>query len=280
MKGAAENEGQAIPGEGVVDENLGQEEEVLYSPIEEKAMARGWRPLEEWTGDPDAWTDARNFVQHGELMDKISKQNELIKKQGKTVDGLKRVQKDVEKKALERAKAQLLAEKEEALANQDFAAVVQIDEKISQSNQQIADANDDSNDIVSDAEAFDNYFKSTWKKANDWYDSNDVMQIYADRKGVELFTTYAGTLDAAEIFEKLDKEMKDKFPHEFENQRRSAPAAVGRASTGGQSGGRSTVSKLVANLSSVEREVGEEYVKAGYYKDLNEYAQALKDSDL
>lgn len=43
--------------------------------IEQTARSMGWRPLEEWTGDPDKWVDANEFVERGEQILPILRAN-------------------------------------------------------------------------------------------------------------------------------------------------------------------------------------------------------------
>jgi hypothetical protein len=38
------------------------------SPIEKEAAEDGWKPKEEFEGDPEKWTSAREFVRYGKLM--------------------------------------------------------------------------------------------------------------------------------------------------------------------------------------------------------------------
>ena len=62
----------------VEDTELKQEpvkqEPVQLTAIEERASAQGWRPKDEWDGDPDEWVSAREFVRAGELFKKIDDQ--------------------------------------------------------------------------------------------------------------------------------------------------------------------------------------------------------------
>ena len=48
---------------------------------EQQAYAQGWRPQDEWSGDPDKWVDANEFIFRGELMDRIQKQTKVINNQ-------------------------------------------------------------------------------------------------------------------------------------------------------------------------------------------------------
>jgi len=254
-------------------------DEWVPTPMEEKALARGWKPEENWSGDPEAWTDARNYVQHGELMDKISKQSVENKKLSKSMDLFKKMQSGIQKTAVEEAKKQLLADKVTAYENQDFAAVVGIEEDI-----KIADAELQATDEVfvnpeeTRAADFADYYNNEWKPKNTWYSTNKVMKAYSDQIGVDYYNKNPD-IDPSDVFKYVDAEMKENFPEEFGNQNRQRPAAVGGGQVGGQSGGRSTVNKLVSKLSKVEREIGDEYVKAGYFKDIDAYASALNEME-
>ena len=257
------------------------EDEFIPSPMEEKALARGWKPEEDWSGDPEAWTDARNYVQHGELMDKISKQSVENKKLSKSMETFKKMQAGIEKRAIESAKEELLAAKVDAYNLGDGQAVVDIEEQIKANEiaqAAVVEDDEDTLDPQADAAAFSEYFAEEWQPANKWYATNAVMRAFSDSIGVAFYNENPG-LDPSEIFEHVDKQMKENFPEEFGNQKRRKPAAVGSSQSGGQGGGRSTVNKLVANLSKVERDIGEEYVKAGYFKDIGEYAKTLSETE-
>ena len=54
-----------------------------YSPIEKQAMGRGWKPKDQWEGDPDEWRSAKEHVERGEMIGKIIAQ-------GRELEDLKR----------------------------------------------------------------------------------------------------------------------------------------------------------------------------------------------
>lgn len=50
-----------------VAEQAPEKEDRQLSPIEEEALAEGWKPKEEFDGDPDKWVSAREYVRYGKL---------------------------------------------------------------------------------------------------------------------------------------------------------------------------------------------------------------------
>jgi len=67
-------EGTVVPGE---DAGSSQSPDV-----ETKARAKGWKPLEEYSGEPDEWIPAKEFVGRQPLYDQIHTLKREISKQG------------------------------------------------------------------------------------------------------------------------------------------------------------------------------------------------------
>jgi len=57
-------------------------DEPKADPLADKARASGWRPKEEFEGDPDEWVDAGEFVRRKPLFDQIHN----LKKQAKEAE--------------------------------------------------------------------------------------------------------------------------------------------------------------------------------------------------
>ena len=94
------------------------EEPEVYEPktaAEEKAMDRGWVPEHLFSGEKEDWVDAKEFNYRGQLMDEISKRTRHNKKLEETVHKFKVYMDNMEQKAYERAKEELLIAKAEAL---------------------------------------------------------------------------------------------------------------------------------------------------------------------
>lgn len=243
-----------------------------YSPVQQEAVDRGWTPKDDFKGDPEKWVDAGAYITNGELMDKISQQSSLLKNQGKAIDSFKKLQKGMEKRALEEAKDQLLADKANAYNDGDGAAIVNIEEKIKVADKEIAAAVDVP---VDHGGVFQEYFSKEWQPANNWYKTNDVMEAYADKIGVAEFNKDP-SINPATIMAVVDKKVREKFPMEFENPNRQRAGSVGGTNNG--KGGGSASNALVSGLTAVERKVGLDLVKMGVFDDLKAYAKANSDT--
>ena len=203
-------------------------------------------------------------------MDRISKQNKLLKNQGNAIDKFSKMQSSIEKRALEAAKEQLLAEKAEAYEAGDGQAIVAIEEQIKVADKDIADAGDEAAPVDHGAN-FSKFFSEQWMPKNDWYETNDIMEAYADRIGVAEYHKDP-SVDPADIMRIVDKKIKAKFPSQFENPKRQKAGAVG-GSSGGK-GSKGSANALISKLTATEKKVGNDMVKNGWFKDLGEYAEA------
>lgn len=54
---------------------MAEEGENVNNDIEQTARSMGWRPQEDWTGDPEKWVDAEEFVERGEQILPILRAN-------------------------------------------------------------------------------------------------------------------------------------------------------------------------------------------------------------
>ena len=55
----------------VETQQVEQQSTPQVDPYEEAARKEGWRPKEEFEGDPEKWRPAKEFVERGELFGKI-----------------------------------------------------------------------------------------------------------------------------------------------------------------------------------------------------------------
>ena len=63
-------------------ESAGQEEHSPISETEISARAMGWRPQDEFGGDPERWVDADTFVARGEqVMPLLKAQNKKLRQE-------------------------------------------------------------------------------------------------------------------------------------------------------------------------------------------------------
>lgn len=232
--------------EPIKQEPVVKQEPVQLTAIEERASSQGWRPKDEWDGDPDEWVSAREFVRAGELFKKIDDQNRTIKDFKKTIDDLAKHQGKIAKVEYERAIKDLKAQKKEALETGDADAVIEVDDRIAE----MREAQKEAPVRVQETPAVNPVFES-WVSRNGWYNNQPAMKAYADRLGVEL----GGSMSPTDLLSHIEKEVKKEFAHKFTNPKRDDPSAVeGSTNKGGK--GKNSYS-----LTDEERRVMQRFVK-------------------
>jgi hypothetical protein len=221
----------------------------------EKAKEAGWKPLEEYAGDPDQWIDAKEFVRRAPLYEKNHKLGKKVQDLEKTIFELKGHMGKVSDAAYRKAVADLTAQRDEAIDLGDKAQVKEID-------QAIKDA-----EALKPAPVIDPAI-TTWEQENGkWF--------YADNEIADFGYTYMDRYlsrnpgKTAEGLALMEKAVKAAFPDKFENTKRKAPPAV--------EGGGTTIAKSKftrADLSDDQRKVVDRFVRQGVMKE-EEYIQQL-----
>lgn len=228
-----------------VEVEVGQQVEVKpFTEIEQRAVDQGWRPQDEWDGEPDAWRSAKEFLDRGELFKKIDDQNRTIKEFKRALNDLAKHHNEVREAEYKRARQDLLAQKKQALEEQDADRVIQIDERLDavKEAQRAAPVKP----VVEDPGVLNPVFVA-WKDRNSWYDTSEAMRAYADTIGNELGAR--GGFSPEDILKEVERRVKKEFPTRFENPRRAQAAAVeGTAPRGGKK-------VEVYELSALERKV-------------------------
>jgi Tfp pilus assembly protein PilN len=216
----------------MAEENKGQEdqkpvEKPQLTEIESRAAEQGWRPKDEWDGDPEAWRPAKEFLDRGELFKKIDQQNRELKEFKKTLEQFAQHHQRVAQAEYKRARDELLKEKLAAVREAQRApAVPQVDP---------------THQVL---------FQG-WVQRNGWYETNEAMRAYADKVGNRLGAT---GMSPNEILAEVEAAVKKEFAAKFENPNRNKPTAV-EAGSNKASGKKDTF-----QLSEEERRVMRRFV--------------------
>jgi hypothetical protein len=245
---------------------LEQKQEELKQPtlteIEQRAQDQGWRPKDEWDGDPEAWRPAKEFLDRGELFKKIDDQNRTIKEIRKALDDLSKHHSKVAEAEYKRALESLKAQKKEALLEQDADKVVDIDERI----QVVRDAQKNAVPVqVPQAPAELNPIFVSWKDRNSWYEHNEAMRAYADRIGNSLTG-----MSPSELLAEVERRVKKEFAHKFENAQRNKPSAVEGSTNKG------TKREEKFQLTDEQRRVAQRFIKTIPGYTMEKYVEELK----
>lgn len=246
--------------------------------IEERARRIGWVSKDEFRGDPEKWTPADEFLERGErtlpillernrkiddrlgksekdnkaLRDQLSEMNGTLKEARDTFVEFRERTANVEKRAYERARAEIIAERDAAVASADPAAFREADARLTDLDKNApkpapapkapAKAEGEDDDTArredrrepakrTEAPQISETTKA-WVAENPWFTSD---QKAAD-KAIRLHgANLAAGMTEEESLEDVRDTIEATRPDLFENPRRTAAPAV-RTPTG--SGGR------------------------------------------
>ena len=198
--------------------------------LEQRAVADGWVPQEEWAGDPDQWRPAKEFLDRGELFKKIDEQKRELKHLRTAIDDLGKHHAQVKAIAFKEALATLRAQKKEALETGDADAVIAIDDRIAETRDAQKAAEATPPPPVQEAP---NPEFARWEARNAWYKNDRAMKVYADDIAREMFAN--GVVDPSVVLPEVDRLVRKEFPNKFENPNRAKAGAVeGGAKSGGK----------------------------------------------
>lgn len=233
-----------------------------YSAIEQKAIDQGWRPKEEFEGDPEAFIDAPEFVRRGELFQKIEHQSKEVKQLRAAIDALKEHNSKIREAEYNRALKALDAQRKAALAEGETDKFFALEEEIDNVKAERAELNKEP--VKTEAPQVDPAFAS-WVAQNQWYESSKAMRAFADRIGIEFAQE---GYPPATVLRMVEKEVKKEFAHKFQNSKASRPMNVEPA-------GRTGASGSSFQLTEDERTIMRKFVRSGVMTE-KEYIDQLK----
>jgi hypothetical protein len=204
--------------------------------VEQRAMNEGWVPQDEWSGDPEQWRPAKEFLDRGELFKKIEEQKRELKQVRAAMEEFGRHHAEVKKIAYKEALATLKAQKKETREAQKAAEATPAP--------QVDDA--PRPEFVQ------------WQNRNGWYQSDRIMKAAADEAARE--AVERGERDPVRILAEVDKAVRAAFPHKFENPRRNSAAAVEGTTT---PKARSAKNDVEASMPEFDRRIMKRLVEAG-----------------
>lgn len=243
------------PEEGTTPEPEQKVEERQYSPIEQKAMELGWRPKEEFSGDEEAFIDAKEFVNRQPLFDKITSQSKHIKRVEATVAALQEHYNKVNETAYRNAMKDLKGQLERSIEEGDLQTYHALNEKkqeIEQEHRQLKQ------ELTAPQEPQVHPELQEWIGRNNWFETQPHMRLYADQLSDQFAPKVrAGIMTSGEALKEIEKAVRNEFPTKFRNPNKDKPSAVE-----GSSSKRST-SKAEVELSDQERRIMNTLVQSG-----------------
>lgn len=202
---------------------------------EARARAQGWRPKEEFKGPAERWRPADEFLKAAETFMPVAiERNRALEKkidklaadlaESKTVlSEFREFASRGEQRAYERAKADLLAKRDVAVAHADTETFKAVEREMAELEKVAAPPKrEEKRDpvkptVVPEIEA--------WVSENKWFNSDPVLHSVAKALDADYERTRPG-LDIGERLAAVKAEIQKRFPEKFENPHREAPTAV------------------------------------------------------
>ena len=230
--------------------------------IEIQAKAMGWRPEEEFKGDPGKWKDAETFVSDGyqilpilrertkTMASKMDVTNqELAKTQG-LLKTLTDHHKKTDERAYERAMRDIKADQRKAVENQDIETYDKLDKALDDLEKPLetkGDPNVDPGFI-------------TWKDENPWYNEKPSMAMFAD--SVAAYVEQQNPdLKGKPFFDRVTEEVKLRYPDEFKNPNRDRTDFVEGGTNDNDTGGKKGKKKTYAEMDDQAKTACDELVR-------------------
>src|SRR3990167_739742 len=208
----------------IVEEVVKEEKEETTQPShEDVAREKGWKPLDEYEGEPTEWVDAKEFVAREPLFKGLHKLNRENKKLKIMLNDVKTMLDNSRKTSYEQAMKDLKAQYETAATEGNIVQAIEARDAMKTLEKTETTPVFQGNPSQ---EVYDN-----WVEQNPWFDTDPTLKRYANGLGTELVQEltqdkYNGRMDKLtpqdleKIYAEVTKQVKEEFPNKFMNPNR------------------------------------------------------------
>lgn len=249
-------------------EQVEEVQEPQLSAIEQEAMSMGWKPKENWEGDPNEWRDARSFVDRGQLLNTIHQLKRSQRDTYQAMQDMKNMLAGAEAKGKEAALAELKADKIRALENGEYKKVADLDEQIAKTASAPVS--------TTDTTLKDPYmeYAEEWIPQNPWFKDEElqgefetIIRGYVHKEAQRL----GKAPDPETAFAEATKRVKRMYPEKFTPKKATQTVASARTTTS------ATQSKPKVKWSDLPESVqksGTRLIRSGAFSTREEYIEA------
>lgn len=213
-----------------VDDALPDGDAPAMSAIEEEALAMGWKPRDAFKGDDEKFVTAEEYVERGKtimpfLRKELAKAHREIDSLKKAVTESATIMSRAEKRAYDRARADLEIELHNATIAQDTDAVRAVTRDIVNLEREVSAGPKPEAGPQAEAERL----QAEFEEANPWFKTDAVMRGAAIELSAEL---QAEGFTGKALGREIARRIREDFPHKFrgekpaENPNRRLPGAV------------------------------------------------------
>lgn len=211
-----------------VQQTQQQEKTPVVDPYEAEAREQGWRPKEEFEGEPEKWRPAKEFVERGELFGKIDVLGKELKETKKALKMLQEHNAKIKETEYKRAVDELKALQKKHLEEGNSDGYLEATELLTDIK-----AEQKARSVVSEQQPTgpDPRFIA-WTEQNKWYEKDAELRQYADVVGMGYAKANPG-LDPEDVLKFVEREVKARYKDKFVNPNRNKPSAVEGAGQAG-----------------------------------------------
>lgn len=205
------------------NETSTESQESNYSEVEKAAMVRGWKPKEQFYGEEDTFVSAKEFLDRGNLYERISQQNHIIKKLERKLDEVANLNsKQIESQIQDKA-SYYVQLRREAIRNGDVEEVERIENEYQKLYSQ------PQNHYSYQKTPIDPYVEEFQHRNANWYNSdteeNLRMMSFANVRDAKLAELYPDW-DVQRRHREVEEAVKRAYPNRFTNVYRNMPTTV------------------------------------------------------
>ena len=206
------------------------------------AASEGWRPQDQFQGDPEKWVDASTFLDRKPFFAKIREQNDAIKRLSSENAAIQELVQNLVQRDLQNATQELNTQRETIMERQKQAFESGDYEEFKKTQQELASltaaapAKTSVKAPAQEVSAAPAFYKA-WEKENAAWITVPAARAIGDAVAVHIMNDESIKVSADEklklALSEAKKAVSKVYPQYFSNPRKSAPAAVssGRQAT-------------------------------------------------
>ncbi len=234
---------------------------------EADALAKGWKPKEEWAGDPNDWRPAKHWLEKGQMLDTMHSLKQQLKNTDATVKYLAEHTKKFEELTAKRNLQESEERLRQAVEIGDVAGAQAV-------TQEIVNLHKQPSSSVPSAPiepAVQDFYRRNASWFNEDTAENAAMTLYAKRRDEEIYRQNPNISPEDEI-RMLERDIQNRFPEKFGRPAPLGAYAVSAPAAAASKPAKTTVDSLPAHHRVVLKKLVQDI--KGY--DVDKHIQRLK----
>jgi hypothetical protein len=251
--------------------------------VEQEAYKEGWRPKDEFEGDPNRWIPADEFMRRAPLFEKIEElksrdyhNRKEIQEVKQTLKALSEHHKTVRQQAYKDALRELQSQRKEAMEERDHDTVIRLEEEIDTLKDERREFEQQVKQETAQQVAKPSPEFVDWVKDNEWYNTDFEMRSAADGIALSFLQNAQKNgqqVNPAAVYDHVSKSIRKVFSNKFEPKGpKISPVDSGNNT------GRAPSRKSSYQLSPEEEQVARQFEKTGVMTR-DEYVAELQKLD-